>query len=63
MERSLGRRLYRAATFRLLLDTLESDFARRDDTESIVQGLREWWSEEKEVHEGVLAFHVSIVKE
>jgi hypothetical protein len=41
---------------------IEKDFSRLGDKEKLLSNLRSWWSEEKEVNTGVLAFHVAIVQ-
>lgn len=53
--------IYKAPTFRELFDVIESDTARLGNKEELLSGLRNWWSEEKEVDEGVLAFHVKVL--
>lgn len=54
--------IYKAPTFRELFGVIEADSARLGNKEELLSGLRNWWSEEKEVDEGVLAFHVTVVK-
>lgn len=54
--------IYKAPTFRELFEVIENEFTRLGDKENLLSGLRSWWSEEKEVDEGVLAFHVKVVK-
>jgi len=54
--------IYKAPTFKELFDVIEKEFARLSDKEDLLSGLRSWWSEDKEVDEGVLAFHVKVVK-
>lgn len=55
--------IYRAPTFKKLFHVIENEFSRLGDKEQLLSGLREWWSEEREVYEGVLAFHVSVPKD
>ena len=50
--------IYKAPTFKELFEVIEKDFSRLGDKEKLLSGLRSWWSEDKEVNEGVLAFHV-----
>ena len=50
--------IYKAPTFKELFEVIEKDFSRLGDKEALLSGLRSWWSEEKEVNEGALAFHV-----
>ncbi len=54
--------IYRAPSFKELFEVIEKDFKRLSDKEGLVSGLRSWWSENKEVKEGVLAFHVKLVR-
>ena len=54
--------IYKAPTFKELFDVIEKEFTRLGDKENLLKGLRSWWSEEKEVDEGVMAFHVTLVK-
>lgn len=54
--------IYKAPTFKELFEVIEKEFARLGDKEDLLSGLRSWWSEEKEVNEGVLAFHVRVVE-
>jgi len=54
--------VYKAPTFKELFDVIEKEFTRLGDKEGLLTGLRSWWSEDKEVSEGVLAFHVTVVK-
>lgn len=56
------RKIYKAPKFLELFLIIESDADNMDDTQKLLQGLRNWWSEDKEVAEGVLAFHVAVVK-
>jgi len=53
--------IYKAPTFKELFDVIEKEFTRLGDKEELLCGLRSWWSEEKEVREGALAFHVVVV--
>ena len=53
--------IYKAPSFLELFDTIEQDSERLGDKEELLSGLREWWSEDKETKEGVLAFHVVVV--
>ncbi len=53
-------KIYRAPTFKKLFDEIENDLSRLDDKDQLLSGLREWWSEERETQEGVLAFHVVV---
>jgi ASC-1-like (ASCH) protein len=52
--------IYKAPTFKELFEVIENDISRLGDKEELLSGLRKWWSEDKEIHEGVLAFHVAI---
>jgi len=52
--------IYKAATFKELFEVIEKEFTRLGDKESLLSGLRNWWTEDKGVYEGVLAFHVVI---
>lgn len=54
--------IYKAPTFRDLFDVIEKEFTRLGDKDNLLSSLRSWWSEEKEIDEGVLAFHVVLVK-
>lgn len=54
--------IYKAPTFKELFEVIEKKFTRLGNKENLLSGLRSWWSEEKEVNEGVLAFHVKVVK-
>ena len=54
--------IYKAPTFKELFDVIEKEFTRLGDKNNLLNGLRSWWSESKEVDEGVLAFHVILVK-
>lgn len=55
--------IYRAATFKDIFEVIEKDSTRLEDKKKLLENLREWWSEEKEMHEGVLAFHVVVPRE
>lgn len=55
--------IFKAPTFPELFDSIESDFSRLGDKDELLSGLRNWWSEDKEVNEGVLAFHIRLVKQ
>lgn len=55
--------IYRATTFKEIFEVIEQDLARLGNKEELLSNLREWWSEEKEVQAGVLAFHVVVPKE
>lgn len=55
--------IYKAPTFKELFDVVEKEFTRLGDKDELLAGLRSWWSEEKEVDERVLAFHVKVVWE
>lgn len=52
--------IYRAPTFKHLFEVIETELSRLGDKENLLSGLRNWWGEDKEVKEGVLAFHVVI---
>ena len=54
--------IYKALTFKELFDVIEKKITRLADKNSLLNGLRGWWSEDKEFYEGVLAFHVILVK-
>lgn len=53
--------IFKAPTFRELFDVIEKEYSHLDDKETLLSGLRSWWSEEKEVNEGVLAFYVRLI--
>lgn len=55
--------IYRAATFKKIFEVIEQDSLHLGNKTELLGSLREWWSEKKEVHEGVLAFHVIVSKE
>lgn len=54
--------IYKASSFKELFEVIENDSTRLGDKGKLLTGLRSWWSEEKEVTEGVLAFHVVLIK-
>ena len=54
--------IYKAPTFTELFDVIEKEFTRLGDKGDLLNGLRSWWSEDKEVNEGVLAFHVVLAE-
>jgi ASC-1-like (ASCH) protein len=54
--------IYIAPTFKELFDVIEKEFTRLGDKDNLLENLRSWWSEEKEVSEGVLAFHVILAE-
>jgi ASC-1-like (ASCH) protein len=54
--------IYRAPSFKELFSIITEDLARLEDTDKLLKFLRSWWSEEKEIQEGVLAFHVVVEK-
>ena len=49
-------------TFKELFDVIEKEFKRLGDKDNLLENLRSWWNEEKEVNEGVLAFHVVLAE-
>jgi len=53
--------IYKAPSFRELLTIVESEFSRLGDKDELISELRNWWDEEKEMREGVLALHVVLV--
>lgn len=53
--------IYKAPSFRELLTTIETEFSQLGDKGELIEGLRKWWKEEKEIQKGVLAFHVSLI--
>ena len=53
--------IYRAPSFRELFEIIEKDLQKLGDKEGLLSSLRDWWSEDKETKEGVLAFHVKLV--
>jgi ASC-1-like (ASCH) protein len=53
--------IYKAPSFQELFSIIEQDMDRLGDKDELLQGLRSWWSEDKENTEGVLAFHVVVV--
>lgn len=54
--------IYKAPTFKELFDVIEKEFTRLGDKDNLLENLRSWWSEEKEVNEGALAFHVVLAE-
>jgi len=50
--------IYRAPTFKGIFTVIEKDASRLGNREKLLKDLREWWTEEREVDEGVLAFHI-----
>jgi len=54
--------IYKAPTFKELFEVIEKEFPRLGDKEALLSNLRSWWSEEKEVTTGVLAFHVVMIQ-
>lgn len=54
--------IYWAATFKEIFELIEQDSARLENEEELLGNLHDWWSEEKEMHEGVLALHVVVPK-
>lgn len=50
--------IYKAPTFGKLFEVIENSFSRLEDKSELLSELRNWWNEEKETSEGVLAFHV-----
>ena len=55
-------KIYKAPTFPELFSVVEQDLSRLDDTEQLLQELRQWWDEERETKTDVLAFHVQLIK-
>ena len=55
--------IYKAPTFKELFTVIENSFSRLENTGDLLKDLRHWWSEDKETDEGVLAFHVTKIKE
>lgn len=55
--------IYRAPNFKKLFEAIENDSKLLANQEKLLVGLRSWWSEEKEVHEGVLAFHIVLIED
>lgn len=55
--------IFKAPTFPELFDKIESDFSRLGNKDELLSGLRNWWSVDKEVDEGVLAFHIRLIKQ
>lgn len=53
--------IYKAPGFRGLFDIIEQDAARLGDRDQLLDGLRSWWSEDKETTEGALAFHIVVI--
>ena len=53
--------IYKASSFQELFGIIEQDTERLGDKDELSQGLRSWWSEDKETTEGVLAFYVEVV--
>lgn len=53
--------IYRAPSFIALFEAIQKDSISLGDTGKLLGGLRSWWSEDKEVCEGTLAFHVELV--
>lgn len=54
--------IYKASSFKELFEVIESNSTHIGDKGKLLTGLRSWWSEEKETTEGVLAFHVVLIK-
>lgn len=54
--------IYKAQTFKELFGVIEKEFTRLGDKDNLLKNLRNWWSENKEVDEGVLAFYVVLAK-
>lgn len=54
--------IYKAPTFAELFEIIEKEFKSLGNKENLLNGLRGWWSEEKEVCTGTLAFHVCLVE-
>lgn len=52
--------IYKAPTFKELFEIIEKELSQLGDKKELLSGLRNWWSEDKEVNEGVLAFHVVV---
>jgi ASC-1-like (ASCH) protein len=52
--------IYKASSFQELFGIIEGDITRLGDKDELLDGLRSWWSEDKETTEGVLAFHVTV---
>jgi len=53
--------IYKAPSFQELFTIIEADGARLENKNKLLVGLRNWWSQEKETTEGVLAFYVAVV--
>ena len=53
--------IFKAPTFLELFNSIENEFSRLGDKNELLSNLRSWWSEDKEVKEGVLAFHVKLL--
>jgi len=56
------KKIYKAPNFLELFEIIESDTEILGSKHSLLEGLRGWWSEKKEVEEGVLAFYVVVIK-
>ena len=54
--------IYKAPSFRELLETIEIDFLKLGNKGELIFELRKWWNKEKEIQEGVLAFHIVLIK-
>ncbi len=57
--------IYKAPSFTQLFEIIEKDLSGASnlgDKHKLLSGLRDWWSEEKETQEGVLAFHVVVIE-
>jgi len=55
-------RVYMSPSFPQLFDLIEREVKRLGNKDSLLAGLRDWWSEDIETRTGVLAFHVKVVE-
>ena len=54
-------KVYRVDKFSKLFEKIERDLDRLGDKTNLLNSLRCWWDEDKEIQEGVLAFYVKVV--
>lgn len=54
--------IFRAASFRDLIHSIEHEFAELGDKGDLLKELRSWWDADKELQAGVLAFHVTLAR-
>lgn len=54
--------IFRARSFRELLDDLPDTFVEREDKDTLIKGLRRWWTAEKEKQIGVLGLKIDVLE-